>query len=88
MKYATANAFRTALEQRLLTTSLESGIKLAQLRKLVVFERFLARLIAVAPDRWVLKGAVALYYRVGSADLRRDYSRPGTDVATSGGPRW
>jgi Nucleotidyl transferase AbiEii toxin, Type IV TA system len=66
MRYATANAFRTALEQRLLTTARESGITLAQLRKLVAFDRFLARLMAVAPDRWILKGAVALHFRLGA----------------------
>lgn len=65
MKYATANAFRTALEQRLLTWATESNIPLIRLRKLVVFDRLMARLMAVAPDRWVLKGAVALQFRAG-----------------------
>ncbi len=31
----------------------------------MVFERLLARLMVVAPDRWILKGAVALHFRVG-----------------------
>ncbi|GAC1513510.1 MAG: hypothetical protein NVS1B3_18000 [Candidatus Dormibacteraceae bacterium] len=65
MKYATATAFRTALEQRLLNRSRESGISLVRLRKSVVFDRLLARLVVVAPDRWVLKGALALDYRLG-----------------------
>jgi hypothetical protein len=35
------------------------------LRKNVAFDRLLARLLVVAPDRWVLKGALALDYRLG-----------------------
>src|SRR5947209_20530018 len=35
-------------------------------RKLAAFERLLARLVVVAPDRWVLKGAVALHFRLGA----------------------
>jgi hypothetical protein len=66
VRYATAEAFRTAIEQRLLMSARESSVDLTQLRKLVVFDRLLARLIVVAPDRWVLKGAVALYYRLGA----------------------
>lgn len=37
-----------------------------RLRKTIVFDRFLARLVAVASNRWVLKGAVALDLRLGS----------------------
>ena len=65
MRYATAAAFRTALEQRLRTLSQETGAPIMRLRKLVVFDRLMARLIAVAPDRWILKGAVAIHFRVG-----------------------
>ena len=66
MRYATATAFRTALEQRLLASSRQRDVPLALLRKLVAFERLLARLLAVASDRWVLKGAVALHFRLGA----------------------
>ena len=66
MRYATAAAFRTALEQRLLAASRQQAVPLALLRKLVAFERLLARLLMVAPDRWVLKGAVALHFRLGA----------------------
>jgi hypothetical protein len=64
MKYATAGAFRTALEQRLSTASKESGLSVQRLRKLVV--RLLARLLAAAPDRWLLKGGLALDLRLGT----------------------
>ena len=65
MNYATAAAFRTALERRLLDRSSETGVALVRLRKAVVFDRLLARLVAVAGDRWILKGALALDYRLG-----------------------
>jgi hypothetical protein len=65
VKYRTAAAFRAALEQRLLNLAQETGVPLLRLRKLVVFDRLLARLMAVAPDRFVLKGALALHFRLG-----------------------
>ncbi len=65
MKYATAQAFRRALEERLRARSRRGGPSLIRLRKSVVFDRLLARLLAVAPDHWVLKGALALDYRFG-----------------------
>lgn len=66
MRYESASAFRTALETRLLEQSGRTGLSLVRLRKSVVFSRLLARLLAVAPDRWVLKGGLAMDYRFGS----------------------
>ncbi|MHB0870261.1 MAG: nucleotidyl transferase AbiEii/AbiGii toxin family protein [Chloroflexota bacterium] len=37
-----------------------------RLRKLVAFERLLARLMVAAPDRWVLKGALAFHFRLAA----------------------
>lgn len=65
MKYKTATAFRAALEQRLLDRSRKSDTSLVRLRKAVVFDRLLARLVLVAPGRWILKGALALDFRMG-----------------------
>lgn len=65
MKYTNAAAFRTALEARLLARSKETGLSLVRLRKAVVFDRLLAGLMMVAPGRWLLKGALALDYRLG-----------------------
>jgi hypothetical protein len=48
VKYASAVAFRAALEARLKTQQTDA-IGLSRLRKRVVFERLLARLLAVAP---------------------------------------
>ena len=64
MRYATAAAFRAALDQRLKTEAAATGLGLSRLRKRVAFELFLRRLVQVAPDRWVLKGALALDFRL------------------------
>jgi hypothetical protein len=64
MRYATAAAFRAALDQRLKNEAARTGLALSRLRKRVAFELFLRRLVAVAPDRWVLKGALALDFRL------------------------
>lgn len=74
MKYATAAAFRQALDDRLKAQSEHTGLALARLRKRVAFELFLRRLVAVAPDRWVLKGAPALDFRFKAT------SRPTKDM--------
>ncbi|MBA2294092.1 MAG: nucleotidyl transferase AbiEii/AbiGii toxin family protein [Actinobacteria bacterium] len=63
MRYATAAAFRQALDDRLKIEAAQTGLGIARLRKRVAFELFLRRLVAVAPDRWVLKGALALDFR-------------------------
>lgn len=65
MKYATAGGFRTALETRLLAQSRQTGVSLLRLRRAVVFDRLMARLLVVARARWVLKGALALDFRLG-----------------------
>jgi hypothetical protein len=57
MRYATAAAFRQALDDRLKAEAANTGLGLTRLRKRVAFELFLRRLVEVAPDRWVLKGA-------------------------------
>lgn len=65
MKYRSGAAFRQALEQRLLMRSRDRGTSLVRLRKAVVFDRLLVRLAIAARDRWVLKGALALDFRLG-----------------------
>lgn len=66
MTYATAGAFRQALEERLRRLSLESNASLSRLRKLVAFDRLLARMVTANPDLWVLKGGYALEIRLGA----------------------
>lgn len=63
MRYATSAAFRQALDDRLKAEASRSGLAIARLRKRVAFELFLRRLVSVAPERWVLKGALALDFR-------------------------
>ena len=65
MIYNTSRDFRQALEARIRNISLETEMPLVRLRKLVVFERFLIRLVHIQPDNWVLKGGYALQLRLG-----------------------
>jgi len=65
VRYKTASAFRTALESHLQARSSQTGLSLVRLRKSVAFDRLLARLLVVAEGRWVLKGALALDFRLG-----------------------
>jgi hypothetical protein len=65
VRYETAKAFRTALEQRLKNEAQATGIALIRLRKRVAFERFLVRLATSESSGWVLKGAFALELRLG-----------------------
>lgn len=65
MKYATDQAFRTALEARIKQGQSDSA-GVSRLRKRIVFERLLARLVTEAPGEWVLKGGFALELRLGS----------------------
>jgi hypothetical protein len=66
MKYETGAAFRRALEDRLRAKSLSDGMPLMRLRKMVAFERLLARLVHDQPEAWLLKGGLALQWRLGS----------------------
>lgn len=84
MRYESAVAFRTALEARLKAEQ-STGVGLSRLRKRVVFERLLARLVTVAPDAWILKGGFALELRLGSRarstrDVDLDWLLGGDDV--------
>lgn len=63
-EYQSGAAFRRALEDRLRSKSLKSGIPLVRLRKTVAFDRFLAKLIRVQPDKWILKGGFAIQLRL------------------------
>ena len=45
MRYASAAAFRQALEARLAALSRDGGVSLMRLRKAVAFDRLLARLL-------------------------------------------
>jgi hypothetical protein len=57
--YTNSASFRRALEDRLRNHSLQTGVPLARLRKMIVFDRLLVRLVHDRPDAWVLKGGLA-----------------------------
>ena len=65
--YATAGAFRRALEQRLKGISQTEHVDLNRLRRQVSFDRLLARLFRDDAAPWVLKGGYALELRFKSA---------------------
>lgn len=65
MKYQSGGSFRRALETRLRDQSLETGMPLVRLRKMVAFDRFLARLMEADPPHWILKGGLVLQLRLG-----------------------
>ena len=64
MKYGDPAAFRQGLEQRLVAHCDGDGARVARERKRVAFDRLLARLVAVAPGQWLLKGGFALDLRL------------------------
>src|SRR5471030_245362 len=65
--YATAGAFRRALEERLKTASATDQIDLNRLQRQMSFDRPLARLFREEPAPWVLKGGYALELRFKTA---------------------
>lgn len=72
-RYASPDAFRRSLEDRLGQRSIELGVELDRLRRRVLFERILVRLEADAPGSWVLKGGMALEVRfLNKARTTRD----------------
>ncbi len=74
MRYLTGSAFRRALEDRLLAISTQESIPLLRLRKMVAFDRFLARMVLSLPNQWVVKGGLALQLRLG------DHARTTKDI--------
>src|ERR671922_996808 len=74
-QYATAGAFRTALEARLNERARRDGVDLHRLRRQVAFDRLLARMFDASQpirDGWVLKGGYALEMRFHMARSTKD----------------
>lgn len=67
MTYETPQALRAALESRLRSQSEEDDIPLDRLRRRVIFQRLVTRLVRAEPGRWVLKGGKAMEVRLGDA---------------------
>ncbi len=70
--YATPEAFRMALEQRLRTQARKEGRDLTRLRQLVVFDRFLARVFQHLGDKVIVKGGITLELRLDRARTTKD----------------
>jgi Nucleotidyl transferase AbiEii toxin, Type IV TA system len=73
--YATATAFRRALEDRLKDISKKEAVDLQRLRRQVAFDRLLSRLFEagnVSTLRWVLKGGYAMELRIKAARTTKD----------------
>jgi len=85
MRYPTAAGFRRALEDRLNRQAQETGEATMRLRKNVVFQRLLARLLAISHDRWILKGGLALDFRLSKRGARSRATKD-MDLARQGEP--
>lgn len=69
--YASPEAFKQALEQRLRTAT-DGGGELARRRQRVVFDRFLARIAHALGDDVTLKGGLVLELRLARARATKD----------------
>jgi hypothetical protein len=70
--YASASAFRVALESRLKKIAQEEGVDLQRVRQQAAFDRLLCRLFAKPNAPWLLKGGYAMELRLKTARTTRD----------------
>lgn len=70
--YASPAAFKVALNARLRDQARRGALPVDRVRTVAVMERFLARLLAVAPATTMLKGGLALELRLERARSTRD----------------
>jgi hypothetical protein len=85
-RYATAAAFRRALEDRLQDIAGKEGVDLQRLRRQVAFDRLLARLFQAARPGalpWILKGGYAMELRIKAARTTKDIDLTMHDVLSS-----
>lgn len=71
-RYSTAKAFRVALEARLKQIAANEQIDLQRLRRLVAFDRLLARVCQSKEIRFILKGGYAMELRMKEARTTKD----------------
>ena len=69
--YTSPQSFKQALEQRLRTAA-SDGTALVRKRQLLVFDRFLARAVAILGDAVLLKGGLVLELRLERARTTKD----------------
>jgi predicted nucleotidyltransferase component of viral defense system len=70
--YASATAFRVALEDRLKRLAQEESVDLQRVRRQVAFDRLLCRLFVQPDAPWLLKGGYAMELRLKTARTTRD----------------
>lgn len=70
--YATPEAFRMALEQRLRSAARKENRDLTRLRQLLVFDRFLARVFHHLGENVIAKGGITLELRLDRARTTKD----------------
>ncbi len=80
LRFDSAESFRKSLEERLRAEASRSKVPLQRVRKHVVFERFLGRLLKVRQEGWALKGAVALNFRLGTVTRTTNDLDLGTSI--------
>lgn len=85
--YATATAFRRALEDRLAAVTKADGVDLQRIRRHVAFDRLLCRLFAEQDPPWVLKGGYALELKLATARTTKDIDL-GLDRLPGSGGQW
>ena len=78
--YTSPQSFKQALEQRLRTAA-SDGAALVRKRQLLVFDRFLARAVAILGDTVLLKGGLVLELRLERARTTKDI-----DLRVTGSP--
>ncbi len=71
-RYASATAFRVALEDRLKRLAQSEGMDLQRLRRQSAFDRLLCRLFVELDPPWLLKGGYAMELRLKTARTTRD----------------
>ena len=70
--YASASAFRTAVETRLMQLVAKEGQEIMRLRRQFTFDRFLCRVFHGEKDMVMLKGGYAIELRVAEARATKD----------------
>jgi predicted nucleotidyltransferase component of viral defense system len=85
--YATATAFRRALEDRLAAAAKTEGVDLQRIRRQVAFDRLLFRLFTESNPPWVLKGGYALELKFATARTTKDIDL-GLDRLPGSGDDW
>ena len=82
-KYKTARDFRTSLETRLQQESKLKKIDLQYHRKLVAFDRALARIFYTANPNWFLKGGYTMELRFDRLRLVRSIATKAEIISRS-----